>query len=161
MSKEQLLQEMADACEKVIQTATEVAQRAVSSMRSDWGPRQIVGHLAGWEVMATVRVPAIAAGMPPLEFADEVQQKVMTDAINATIVAMIGDQPLAAICGILRKAYRRDLEILRKLDDRFFQPGEYVYERTRGVIEHCQEHMEELVARHLSYTRPSLTILSS
>ncbi len=145
MTKEQLLQQMVDAYEKVIQTATEVAQRGVTQIRDEWGPRQIVGHLAGWEVMATVRVPAIVAGMPPLEFADEAQQKVMDDAINATIVAMIGDQPLAAICNTLRQAYQRDLEILSKLDVRFFQPGQYVYERTKAVVEHCQEHMEEMV----------------
>ena len=135
---------MADAYEKVIQTATEVAQRGITNMRDEWGPRQIVGHLAGWEVMATVRIPAIVAGMPPLEFTDEAQQKMMDDAINSTIVAMIGGQSLDAMCDLLRKSYRRDLEILMKLHDRFFQPGEYVYERTRGVIEHCQEHIEEL-----------------
>jgi len=95
--------------------------------------------------MATVRVPAIVAGMPPLEFADEAQQTVMNNAINATIVTMIGDQPLAAICDILRHAYQRNLELLRRLDDRFFQPGQYVYERTKAVVWHCQEHMEELV----------------
>jgi len=65
MSKEQLLQEMADAYEKVIQTATEVAQRGVTHIRDEWRPLQIVAHLAGWEVMATVRVPAIVAGIPP------------------------------------------------------------------------------------------------
>ena len=146
MSKEQLLQEMADAYEKVIQTANEVAQRGITTIRDDWGPRQIIGHLAGWEVMATVRIPAIVAGMLPLEFTDEAQQKVMDDAINATIVAMVGNQSLDTMCDLLRREYRRDLEMLRELDDRFFQPGEYVYERTKGVIEHCQEHMEELVA---------------
>ena len=149
MSKEQLLQEMAGAYEKVIQTAAEVAQSGHASEEDEWGPRQIVAHLAGWEVMATVRIPAIVAGMPPLEFADEAQQTVMNDAINATIVAMVGDQSLDAICGILRQAYQRDIEILRKLDDTFFQPGQYVYERTKAVIEHCQEHMEELVTGHL------------
>lgn len=146
MSKEQLLREIAEAYERVIQTATEVAQSGVTYIRDEWGPREIIAHLAGWEVMATVRIPAIVAGMPSLEFDDEAQQTVMNDAINATIVAMIGDQPLAAICGVLRQAYQRDLEILRKLDDTFFQPGEYVYERTKSAIEHCQEHMEELVA---------------
>ncbi len=145
MSKEQLLRELADAYEKVIQTATEVTQHGVTHIRDEWGPRQIVAHLAGWEVMATMRIPAIVGGMPPLEFADEAQQKVMDDAINATIVAMAGEQSLDAICGMLRQAYQRDLEILWKLDDRFFQPGEYVYERTKNVIEHCQEHIEEMV----------------
>ena len=145
MSKEQLLQELAEAFEKLIGTATEAAQRDVTRQGDRWGPREIVAHLAGWEVMATVRIPKIAAGMPPLEFADETQQTVMNDAINATIVTMIGEQPLDTVCGMLRQAYQRDVEMLRKLDEKFFQPGEYVYERTRSVIEHCQEHSQELV----------------
>src|SRR5258708_36329716 len=85
-----------------------------------WGPREIVAHLAGWEVMATVRIPKIAAGMPPLEEANQARQAVMNDAINATIVTMVGDQPLDTVCGMLRQAYQRDVEILRKLDDTFF-----------------------------------------
>jgi hypothetical protein len=33
------------------------------------------------------------------------------------------------------------------LDDRFFQPGEYVYERMISDIEHCHEHIEALRSR--------------
>jgi hypothetical protein len=98
--------------------------------------------------MATVRIPKIVAGMRPLEESVQTRQAVMNDAINAAIVTMIGDQLLDAVCGMLRRAYQRDLEILRKLDDTFFQPGEYVYERTKAVIEHCQEHIEVLVLSH-------------
>jgi len=145
MSKEQLLQELADAYEELIVTAAEAAQRSVSRQGDTWGPREVVAHLAGWEVMATVRIPHIIGGMLPLEEADETRQAVMNDAINTTIVAMVGDQPLDIVCGILRQAYRSDVEILRKLDDTFFHPGEYVYERTKAAIEHCQEHMQELV----------------
>ena len=148
MSKEQLLQELADAFEQLIGTATDAAQRGVTRQGDMWGPREIVAHLAGWEVMATVRVPKIAAGMPPLEEADETRQAVMNDAINATIITMVGEQPLDTVCGILRQAYQRDIEMLRKLDDTFFQPGEYVYERTKDVIEHCQEHLQDLVLSH-------------
>ena len=148
MSKEQLLQELADAFEQLIGTATDAAQRGVTRQGDIWGPREIVAHLAGWEVMATVRVPKIAAGMPPLEEADETRQAVMNDAINATIIAMVGEQPLDTVCGMLRQAYQRDIEMLRKLDDTFFQSGQYVYERTRSVIEHCQEHMQDLVLNH-------------
>ena len=148
MSKEQLLQELADAFEQLIGTATDAAQRGVTRQGDIWGPREIVAHLAGWEVMATVRVPKIAAGMPPLEEADETRQAVMNDAINATIIAMVGEQPLDTVCGMLRQAYQRDIEMLRKLDDTFFQPGEYVYERTKDVIEHCHEHLQELVLSH-------------
>lgn len=145
MSKEQLLQELAEAFEKLIGTAVDVAQRGAIRQGDMWGPREIIAHMAGWEVMATVRVPKVTAGMPPFEEADEARQAVMNDAINTTIVAMIGDQSLDALCGILRQAYQQDIEILKKLDETFFQPGEYVYERTQGVIEHCQEHIEQLV----------------
>lgn len=148
MSKEQPLQELAEAFEKLIGTATEAAQRGVTRKGDRWGPREIVAHLAGWEVMATVRIPKIMAGMPPLEEADEARQAVMNDAINATIVTMVGDQPLYTVCGMLRQAYQRDIEILRKLDEKFFQPGEYVYERTKAAISHCQEHMQGLVLNH-------------
>lgn len=147
MPREQLLQELADAFERVIATATAAAQRGMPANADGWGPRELVAHLAGWEVMASVRVPRIAAGMAPLEEPDETRQKVMTDAINATIVAMIGDQSLEAVCGILRRAYQRDIAILRSLGERFFQPGEYVYERTKGVIEHCQEHIDDMSPR--------------
>lgn len=144
MSKEQLLRELAEACERFIGTATKAVQRGVTHQGEAWGPREFVAHMAGWEVMASVRVPKVAAGMAPLEFADEAQQAVMTDAINATIVTMMGDQSLDSLCGILRRAYQRDIEILRQLDVRFFQPGEYVYERTKGVIEHCKEHSDDI-----------------
>ena len=145
MSKEQLLQEFADAYEKLIETAIEVARRGVTRKGDTWGPREIVAHLAGWEVMATVRIPHIVVGMPPLEETDEARQAVMNDAINATIVTMIGEQSLESVCGILRQAYQRDREILNNLDDTFFQPDQYVYERTKSAIEHCQEHGQELV----------------
>ena len=65
MSKEQLLQEFAEAYEKLIETASLAAQRGVTQRRDGWGPREIVAHLAGWEVMASVRIPRIVAGMPP------------------------------------------------------------------------------------------------
>ena len=155
MSKDQLLQKMADAYEQVIVAATEASQRGPNGTADAWGPRVLFGkrvvlvliaHIAGWEVMATVRIPKIVAGMPPLEFADEAQQTVMDDAINAALVAMIGDQSLEAVCGLLRRAYQSNIEFLKTLDDRFFQPGEYVYERSKGVIEHCQEHMEQIAS---------------
>lgn len=142
MSKEQLLQEFAAAYERVIETASRAAERGAPHQGKVWGPREVVAHLAGWEVMATVRIPHVVAGMPPAEFSDETQAMVINDAINAALVTLAGDQPLHILCGMLRRAYRRTVEILRPLDETFFQPGEYVYERTKGVIEHCQEHVE-------------------
>jgi hypothetical protein len=146
MTRTQLLQAFADAYEQVIGAATEAAQRGVANNEDGWGPRAFVAHLAGWEVMATVRIPAIVGGMAPMEFADAAQERVMNNAINAAFVALIGDQPLDAVCGILRQAYRRDVELLKTLDERHFQPGEYVYERTRAASEHCHEHIEDIRA---------------
>jgi hypothetical protein len=148
MSKELLLQEFAEAYEELIEKVSLEAQRGVTRKRDRWGQREIVGHLAGWEVMASARIPRIVAGMPPAEFADPTQQSVMNDAINAAMVTLIGEQPLETLCGILRQTYQRNVELLRSLDDTFFQPGEYVYERTKAVIEHCQEHMQQLVLSH-------------
>jgi hypothetical protein len=45
-------------------------------------------------------------------------------------------------------AYQRDVEMLRGVDDTFFHPGEYVYERMKASIEHAQEHMQVLVLSH-------------
>ena len=148
MAKEQLLQEFAEAYEQLIETATLAVQHEVSQSQDGWGPREIVGHLAGWEVMASVRIPRIVAGMPPAEFTDPIQQTMMNDAINAAMVTLIGEQPLKTLCDLLRQIYQRNVEMLRSLDDKFFQPGKYVNERTKAVIEHCQEHMQQLVLSH-------------
>jgi hypothetical protein len=145
MTKDELLRAFADAYERLMATAIAAEQRGVARSEDGWGPRETVAHLAGWEMMATVRVPAVAGGMAPIEFADEAQNQVMNDAINGAFVALVGDQPLEAVCGALRRAYQQDVAFLQTLDDRFFQPGEYVYERTYGIIEHCQEHSEMLV----------------
>ena len=145
MTKDELLQAFADAYEQLMSTAMAAEQRGVVRADDGWGPREIVAHLAGWEMMATVRIPAVAAGMAPIEFADEAQNQVMNDAINGAFVALGGDQRLEAICGVLRRAYQQDIAFLQTLDERYFQPGEYVYERTYGVIEHCQEHSEMLI----------------
>jgi len=143
MSKEQLLQELADAHEQVIAAALAAGQRGFAG-NDGFGPREIVAHLAGWETMAQYRVPRVAAGMAPLEFEDDEQNEVMNEAINAAFVALIGDKSLEAVCEILRRAYQGDIEMLNTLDDSVFRPGEYVYERTKSAIEHCQEHMEAL-----------------
>lgn len=141
VDRAQVLREFSDAYERVIAAATEAARRGMTGGVDRWGPREVVAHLAGWEVMATVRLPAIAAGLAPLEFDDPAQLAVLDDAINATIATMIGAQSLEEVCGILRRAYQRDIAFLETLDDAQFQPGKYIYERTKDVREHCKEHM--------------------
>ena len=147
MSKELLLQEFAQAYEHLIETASLVAQRGVTQGRRllttrDRGPP---GRLGSHGKRAYSR---IVAGMPPAEFTDPTQQRVMNDAINAAMVTLIGEQPLETLCDMLRQAYQRNIELLRTLDDRYFQSGDYVYERTKAVIDHCQEHMQQLAPSH-------------
>ncbi len=144
MPKEQLIQDLANAYEQTITAAVDATQHGMTRKGDTWGPREHIAHMAGWEIIATVRIPAIMAGMAPMEFTDESQQEIMDNAINAAFATLIGDQSLDALCNILRQAYRRNIEILKELDDRFFQPGQYVYERSKGAIEHCQEHIEAL-----------------
>ncbi|GER92188.1 hypothetical protein KDW_63500 [Dictyobacter vulcani] len=144
MARDQLLQEFANASEHLIATVTEAAQCGVTSNGETWGLREVMAHLAGWEVMASVRIPHILAGMAPLEEVSPERQEVMNDAVNATIITMAGDQSLDTICGIFRQVYQRNLALLRTVDEKHFQPGEYLYERTKSVIEHYQEHLQEL-----------------
>ncbi|GLV60619.1 hypothetical protein KDH_74380 [Dictyobacter sp. S3.2.2.5] len=146
MQKDQLIQEFAAAYERTIEIANEAARRGLTGRDGKWGPREIIAHIAGWEIMATVRIPHIVAGMAPLEETDEERENVMNDAINTMIVTMVGDQSLDTLTGILRQAYQRTVELLKPLDDSFFQPGQYIYERTKGCIEHCQEHIDTINA---------------
>jgi hypothetical protein len=142
MAKNQLLEEFVAAYERLIEAALLAARRAAARQMDGWGPREVVAHLTGWEVMATVRIPYVVAGTPPMEFSDATQARAMNDALNAAFVTMAGDQPLETLCGMLREAYQRTVEILAPLDEDLFQPGSYVYERTQGVIDHCREHIE-------------------
>jgi hypothetical protein len=149
MEKDQLLEEFAAAYERLLKAALFAAQHSEARPTDGWGPREVVAHLTGWEVMATVRIPPIVAGTPPMEFSEATQARVMNDALNAAFVAMAGDQPLDTLCGMLGRAYRRTAEILAPLDEGLFRPGNYVYERTKSVIDHCQEHIDV----HLSTAR--------
>jgi tetratricopeptide (TPR) repeat protein len=148
MSKESLLREGAEAFEQLIAVAHEAAQHGVTRREDTWGPREIVAHLAGWEVIATVHIPSVVALMPPLfAYPDPTQHEVLNDALNTMMITLVGDQSLENLCALLRQTSQQDIEMLQKLDDAVFQPGHYVYERTKAAIEHCQEHIEELVLR--------------
>ncbi len=87
MSKEQLLQEYEEAFEQLIKTANDVARSGGTRQGGVWGPREIVAHLTGWEVLAGERISQVAAGQQPFEFNETPQ---IDDAINVMIVTMKG-----------------------------------------------------------------------
>ncbi len=146
MAKEELLQQFAAAYEQLIVTASQAVQHGITNQPDGLGPRETVAHVAGWEIMATVRIPAVIAGMPPIKYLNETQGTVMDNALNAAFAALIGEQPLEPLSALLRQAYQRVLELLKPLDDAHFQPGQFIYEHIRESIEHCQGHMELLTA---------------
>src|SRR5262249_11349575 len=134
------------AFEQVIATALEAGKRGVCMPPGEWGPREYVAHMAGWEIMASVRMPrVVAAGINPPEFDDPIAESIMNDAINAAFTTLTGDQSIEALCDTLRAAYQKTLANLRRFDDHVFQPGEYIYERTKDVIEHCKEHNDDII----------------
>jgi hypothetical protein len=145
-TKEQLLPTVAEAFEQLIEVAQGAAVHGVSRQTDSWGPREIVAHLAGWEMIAAVHIPKIVASMSPLfTYPDKTQQETLNEALNTMMVTLVGEQPLTILCDMLRQAYQRDIEMLEKLDESLFQPGQYVYGRTKAIIDHCHEHVEGLL----------------
>jgi len=140
MSKEQLIQELTDTYEQAIALALQAREVHPDAEAGVWGAREIIAHLAGWETITGVRLPAIANGMSSVACPDRTQQTLMDDAINAAFVGMIGEQSLAVLCELLRRAYRNTLSVLQTLDERFFQPDTPVYAYVRESIDHCMEH---------------------
>lgn len=147
VTREQLLREFAAAYERLIEAAERAVQSGAAREGERWGPCEVVAHLAGWEIMANTRIPYVLAGGPPAEFTDPRQEAIMNDAINSAFVTLAGEQPLESLAAMLRAAYRRTVALLVGVDPAQFQPGEYGYERTLGVIEHCQEHIEVHLAQ--------------
>ncbi|HEU5377174.1 MAG TPA: divalent-cation tolerance protein CutA [Ktedonobacteraceae bacterium] len=141
-SKEQLIQRLAEAHERLIEAATRAYKRGTTG--AAWGPREVVAHIAGWEVMAAVRIPKLVAGIPPIQYVSKEQHDASDDNTNATIIAMIGNQSFEEVCHILREANQRDIQMLRELDEALFVPGNYVYGRIEAAIDHCNEHIQAL-----------------
>lgn len=94
--------------------------------------------------MAVARIPRILADIPPVNYVSEAQHAAADDAVNATVVTMIGDQPFDATCTLLRKTYQADAQMINGLDETAVHPGSYVYRRTKAAIDHCYEHIQAL-----------------
>ncbi len=136
MTKEQLLQELVNSHERLIASATAAHERGVTRNGEKWGPREVVAHIAGWEANAIIRVPNTPAGAPFSKYDQE--------AFNNVVITLVGDQSFEKVCDILRQTYQRDVEMLQKLDESIFVPGNYAYDRTEAAINHNDEHAQEL-----------------
>ncbi len=127
------LRTLDEAHEKLITAVNAAAARGV---KGPWGPREILAHVVGWEVIAIHRLPKLIAGEAPLTY-DE-------DAVNVAMVTLVGDQPLETIRDMLYQAHHRFLHIPEVQSLASFVPGHPVYERTKAAIRHSFEHAQEL-----------------
>ena len=138
-SKEQILQALNEADEKLIIAATAVAQRGIIR-KGEWGPREVLAHIVGWEAEATARIPALIAGEPPLVYDD--------DAFNAAMLTELGEQSFEHVRNNLRQTHQRLVNLLMKQEERIFTPGHNVRRRVKAMTEHSLEHahaLEELL----------------
>ncbi len=136
VTKEQLLQELSDAHERLISAATVAAKREVVRDGQKWGPREVMAHIAGWEAKAIETIPQIMAGEPLVAFDH--------DVFNATVITLLENQSFDAVRDILRQTYQRDIESLKRLDENVFVPGNWIHDRIKAAIRHINEHAEEL-----------------
>ncbi|SRR5579875_952994 len=137
LSKEQLLHAFDQAHERLLLAATSAVQRGESISEGEWGPREILAHIAGWGAEATSRLPKVAQGEPPLKYDD--------DAFNDATIVMIGDQTFEEISALLQQVHERFVQMLWGLDEPLFVPGNPIYERVKAVIEHHLEHARGLM----------------
>lgn len=133
--KEQLLEALNEAHEQLIVAAVD-ANKRVRVQEGEWGPREVLAHIMGWEAEAAARIPLLAAGQPPVKYSDE--------TFNAAIITAIGNQSFEEICQLLRQAHQRLLGVLTHVDEALFVSGHPVQTRVEAIIHHNLEHAHAL-----------------
>ncbi len=100
------------------------------------GPREILAHVVGWEVVAMACLPRLlpSEALAPLTY----------DALNLAMVTLIGDQPIEVFRDMLSQAHERFLRMSEVQEDTSFVPGHPIYGRTKAAVGHCLEHVQEL-----------------
>jgi periplasmic divalent cation tolerance protein len=135
--KEEILIALDEAHEKLIAAATAVSQQS-SRREGEWGPREVLAHILGWEAEATVRIPLLAAGTSPLGYDDT--------AFNTAVITAIGNQSFEQVCETFRETHKRLITMLKEQDKQIFVPGHSVYRRVKAMIQHNLEHAQTLEA---------------
>jgi hypothetical protein len=143
-SKEQLIRTFDAAHERLLVAATAAFERGVDIQEGKWGPREVLAHIAGWAVEATVSISQVIEGLPPVVYVNEAQHSARDDAFNAAIITMIGSQSFNQVSVILQQTHQRFVHMLQAQDECIFVPGNYVYERIQAVIRHHLQHAREL-----------------
>lgn len=121
-TKVQIVQSFNEAHERLIAVSTAASKRVVDR-EGEWGPREVLAHIVGWEAEATSRIPLLAVGEAPLTYDD--------DAFNAAVVAVLGAQSFEAIHDMVRQTHQRLVQMLLIQDDSVFVPGHSVTSGSR------------------------------
>ncbi len=136
--KEELHHQFKQAYKRLASSASAAAARGITQRGEQWGPREVLAHIVGWNAEATERIPRILAGELPLKYDDE--------AFNTAIITVLGDQPFDVFLDMFRQSHQHYIQMLSAQDEAVFVPGHPVYRRIQAVVEHHYEHAQGLDA---------------
>ena len=126
-----MLHAFAEAHEELLSSAINAVKRGASS-ESNWGPREILAHIAAWEAEALQRIPLLAAGAPGKTYD--------TDEFNAAAIAALGKQTFQQVEHTLRQTHQRLVHFLDTLEENAFTPEGCAYEWVAALTSHSREH---------------------
>ena len=147
VSKEQLIRTFDAAYDELLAAAFAVVERGIVFQEGEWGPREVLVHIAGWAAEATVRIPQVVAGSPPIVYANDTQHSAIDNAFNAAVIVIAGIQSFDQVSALAQQTHQQFVHMLQSQDDSIFIPGNYAYERLLAVIHHHLQHAQELEKR--------------
>ncbi len=141
MSKDELLGAFAEAHDDLLIAADAAVTRGDPHGADgyEWGVREVLAHIAGWEVEATQRLPQLMAGAPARDYD--------ADTFNVDAVAAHEAQSLHEVRASLERAYARLVTLLDGLDEATFAPGGVAREWVTALTRHNHEHARALMGR--------------
>ncbi|MCA1598079.1 MAG: ClbS/DfsB family four-helix bundle protein, partial [Chloroflexi bacterium] len=137
VSKDELLGAFAEAHDDLLIAADAAVTRGDPHGADGWGVREVLTHIAGWEVEATQRLPQLMAGAPARDYD--------VDTFNVAAVAAHEGQSLHEVRASLEQAYARLVTLLDGLDEAAFAPGGVAWEWVTALTRHNHEHARALM----------------
>ena len=137
MSRDELLGAFAEAHDDLLIAADAAVTRGDPHGDDEWGVREALAHIAGWEVEAASRLPQLIAGAPAQDYD--------VDTFNVDAVAAHEGQSLHEVRDSLERAYARLVTLLDGLDEAAFAPTGVAEEWVSALTRHSHEHARELM----------------
>lgn len=139
MSKDEMLGAFAETHDSLLIAADAAVTRGNPHGADGlgWGVREVLAHIAGWEVEATQRLPQLMAGAPARDYD--------ADTFNAAAVAAYEGQSLHEVRDSLERVHARLLNLLAGLDEAAFAPGGVAEEWVSALTRHSRAHARALM----------------